>query len=148
MTNACFNSYLNYGTQVTDSQSVDVETLRKTLDSSPAKSLRGSSSSVVNLSDEVLHPTVGAAAHGRQQKQFENGDVIVTLLPVNERLPWVSPARFRPELVPEELMAPALTASITSMFLVAQIYILCFFLSHLAHIRTYKSSYRLTTGPN
>ena len=100
---------------MTDSQSVDVETLRKTLDSSPAKSLRGSSSSVVNLSDEVLHPTVGAAAHGRQQKQFENGDVIVTLLPVNERLPWVSPARFRPELVPEELMAPALTASIISI---------------------------------
>ena len=38
-----------------------------------------------------------------------NGDVIVTLLPVNERFPWVTPARFRPELVPEELMAPVLT---------------------------------------
>lgn len=39
----------------------------------------------------------------------ENGEVIVTLLPVNERLPWVTPAKFRPELVPEELMAPILT---------------------------------------
>ena len=38
-----------------------------------------------------------------------NGEVIVTLLPVNERLPWVTPAKFRPELVPEELMAPILT---------------------------------------
>ena len=39
----------------------------------------------------------------------ENGDIIVTLLPVNEKLPWISPAKFRPELVPEELMAPVLT---------------------------------------
>lgn len=41
-----------------------------------------------------------------------NGEVIVTLLPVNERLPWVTPAKFRPELVPEELMAPVLTVRI------------------------------------
>ena len=27
------------------------------------------------------------------QQQFENGDVVVTLLPVNERFPWVTPAR-------------------------------------------------------
>ena len=40
---------------------------------------------------------------------LENGDIIVTLLPVNEELPWISPAKFRPELVPEELMAPVLT---------------------------------------
>ncbi len=39
----------------------------------------------------------------------DNGEVIVTLLPVNERFPWLTPARFRPELVPEELMAPVLT---------------------------------------
>jgi hypothetical protein len=43
-----------------------------------------------------------------------NGEVIVTLLPVNERFPWVTPARFRPELVPEELMAPVLTVNIHS----------------------------------
>lgn len=40
-----------------------------------------------------------------------NGDVIVTLLPVNTRFPWITPAQFRPELVPEELMAQGLTVS-------------------------------------
>lgn len=40
-----------------------------------------------------------------------NGDIIVTLLPVNTKWPWVTPARFRPELVPEELMAQGLTVS-------------------------------------
>lgn len=38
-----------------------------------------------------------------------NGDVVVTLLPVNTRWPWITPAQFRPELVPEELMAQGLT---------------------------------------
>lgn len=38
-----------------------------------------------------------------------NGDIIVTLLPVNSGLPWITPAKFRPELVPEELMAQGLT---------------------------------------
>lgn len=45
-------------------------------------------------------------------RSTENGEVIVTLLPVNERFPWVSPAKFRPELVPEELMAPILTLTV------------------------------------
>lgn len=40
-----------------------------------------------------------------------NGDIIVTLLPVNTRWPWITPAQFRPELVPEELMAQGLTVS-------------------------------------
>lgn len=40
-----------------------------------------------------------------------NGDIIVTLLPVNTRFQWITPARFRPELVPEELMAQGLTVS-------------------------------------
>lgn len=40
-----------------------------------------------------------------------NGDVIVTLLPINTRWPWITPAVFRPELVPEELMAQGLTVS-------------------------------------
>lgn len=38
-----------------------------------------------------------------------NGDIVVTLLPVNTRWPWITPAQFRPELVPEELMAQGLT---------------------------------------
>jgi len=101
--------------EVTDSHSVDVETLRKKSVESPTKSLRGSSSSVVNLSQvnltDTVHPVVGAGAVNRG-KQFENGDVVVTLLPVNERFPWVTPAKFRPELVPEELMAPALSLTV------------------------------------
>lgn len=40
-----------------------------------------------------------------------NGDIIVTLLPVNSKWPWITPAQFRPELVPEELMAQGLTVS-------------------------------------
>ncbi|XP_053610481.1 uncharacterized protein LOC128675128 isoform X2 [Plodia interpunctella] len=43
---------------------------------------------------------------------FCNGDTIVTLLPVNSQWPWVTPARFRPELVPEELMAQGLTLTV------------------------------------
>ena len=97
--------------QVTDSHSVDVETLRKK--SLEANSLRGSNSSVVSL-NEVVHPVVGSAAAvttspRSKPQEFENGDVIVTLLPVNEKLPWITPAKFRPELVPEELMAPTLS---------------------------------------
>lgn len=51
----------------------------------------------------------------REQQQtegFNNGDIIVTLLPVNESFPWVTPATFRPELVPEELMAQGLTLTV------------------------------------
>lgn len=40
-----------------------------------------------------------------------NGDIIVTLLPVNTKWPWITAAHFRPELVPEELMAQGLTVS-------------------------------------
>lgn len=43
---------------------------------------------------------------------FSNGDVIVTILPVNTQFPWITPARFRPELVPEELMAQGLTLTV------------------------------------
>jgi len=103
--------------EVTDSHSVDVETLRKkSLENSKSNSLRGSSSSVVSLND-VVHPVVGAGAvttspRHKPAGEFENGDVLVTLLPVNEKFPWVSPAKFRPELVPEELMAPSLTLTV------------------------------------
>jgi len=99
--------------EVTDSHSVDVETLRRKSVESPARSSSGrgtvsSSSSVVGLSQVSLAEPGSAAV----QQQFENGDVVVTLLPVNERFPWVTPARFRPELVPEELMAPSLSLTV------------------------------------
>lgn len=35
--------------------------------------------------------------------------MIVTVLPVNQKWPWITPAEFRPELVPEELMAEGLS---------------------------------------
>merc|ERR1711936_172992 len=63
----------------------------------------------VNLNDSTNPQKTTDAVRGRQ---FENGDIIVTLLPVNEQLPWISPAKFRPELVPEELMAPVLTLTV------------------------------------
>ncbi|XP_052747279.1 uncharacterized protein LOC112058255 isoform X2 [Bicyclus anynana] len=43
---------------------------------------------------------------------FSNGDIIVTLLPTNTKWPWITAARFRPELVPEELMAQGLTLTV------------------------------------
>ncbi|XP_032530206.2 uncharacterized protein LOC116779825 isoform X1 [Danaus plexippus] len=43
---------------------------------------------------------------------FKNGDIIVTLLPTNTNWPWITAARFRPELVPEELMAQGLTLTV------------------------------------
>lgn len=55
--------------------------------------------------------TVMSTPIGNIRSGFANGDTIVTLLPVNTRWPWVTPANFRPELVPEELMAQGLTVS-------------------------------------
>jgi hypothetical protein len=49
---------------------------------------------------------------GRIREGFANGDIIVTLLPTNSHLPWIIPAKFRPELVPEELMAQGLTLTV------------------------------------
>nr|XP_039153043.1 uncharacterized protein LOC6732235 isoform X6 [Drosophila simulans] len=49
---------------------------------------------------------------GRIREGFANGDVIVTLLPANTKWPWITPAIFRPELVPEELMAQGLTLTV------------------------------------
>ncbi|XP_026321613.1 uncharacterized protein LOC113231500 [Hyposmocoma kahamanoa] len=43
---------------------------------------------------------------------FANGDIIVTLLPINSKWPWITAAHFRPELVPEELMAQGLTLTV------------------------------------
>jgi len=60
-----------------------------------------------NASSNVISTSIGNIRQG-----FANGDTIVTLLPVNTKWPWITPARFRPELVPEELMAQGLTVSI------------------------------------
>lgn len=40
-----------------------------------------------------------------------NGDCIVSVLPLNNKCAWLTKAQFKPELVPEELMAQGLTVS-------------------------------------
>lgn len=60
-----------------------------------------------STSSNVISTSIGNIRQG-----FANGDTIVTLLPVNTRWPWITPARFRPELVPEELMAQGLTVCV------------------------------------
>ncbi|XP_071545600.1 transmembrane protein 268 isoform X2 [Panulirus ornatus] len=64
----------------------------------------------VPLNDPSARPPANAQPVIRQG--FANGDVIVTLLPQNTSLPWITPAQFRPELVPEELMAQGLTLTV------------------------------------
>ena len=66
-----------------------------------------------NVSNVVSTPI------GNIRQGFANGDTIVTLLPVNTRWPWITPAKFRPELVPEELMAQGLTVSFVVLFIVS-----------------------------
>lgn len=45
-------------------------------------------------------------------KSFNNGDVIVSLMPLNNHCAWLTPATFKPELVPEELMASSLQLTV------------------------------------
>ena len=40
----------------------------------------------------------------------------MTVLPVNQKWPWITPAEFRPELVPEELMAEGLSVRAPMFF--------------------------------
>ncbi|XP_045134265.1 transmembrane protein 268-like isoform X2 [Portunus trituberculatus] len=61
-------------------------------------------------SAQTHHPPATTQPVVRQG--FSNGDVIVTLLPQNTSMPWITPAQFRPELVPEELMAQGLTLTV------------------------------------
>ncbi|XP_021939933.1 transmembrane protein 268 isoform X3 [Zootermopsis nevadensis] len=69
--------------------------LRETNNGRPAANTR-----VLTLGNSVI------------RQGFANGDIVVTLLPVNTRWPWITPAQFRPELVPEELMAQGLTLTV------------------------------------
>ncbi|XP_019873176.1 uncharacterized protein LOC109601376 isoform X2 [Aethina tumida] len=86
----------------TESVQVNLErSLNKSLDNGPPpdpKPLRN-----VELPIATVEPI---------RQGFSNGDIIVTLLPVNTKLPWITPAQFRPELVPEELMAQGLTLTV------------------------------------
>ncbi|XP_075992151.1 uncharacterized protein LOC142987338 isoform X2 [Anticarsia gemmatalis] len=66
--------------------------------------------------DKSVEPTLGTLSKNVEfinvRQGFANGDIIVTLLPVNTKWPWVTAAHFRPELVPEELMAQGLTLTV------------------------------------
>lgn len=65
----------------------------------------------IPLNDPVPPPPSQQRASNIRQG-FANGDVIVTLLPQNTSMAWITPATFRPELVPEELMAQGLTLTV------------------------------------
>lgn len=67
--------------------------------------------SINNNGTEMSQMRTIELSTGRVREGFANGDVIVTLLPLNGNLPWITPPVFRPELVPEELMAQGLTVS-------------------------------------
>ncbi|KAF2359501.1 Protein of unknown function DUF4481 [Trinorchestia longiramus] len=79
---------------------------------SPLSGLPSSPATLHNvpLSQSPPPPAGGGGSSIRQG--FANGDVIVTLLPQNTQLAWITPATFRPELVPEELMAQGLTLTV------------------------------------
>lgn len=88
------------------------------MSSTPSSPTKASTTTIdmldnVNLHDETIHsPSSSNSVDNIRGRRFTNGEPIVTLLPCNERLPWITPARFRPELVPEELMAPILTLTV------------------------------------
>ncbi|CAD6996661.1 unnamed protein product [Ceratitis capitata] len=85
-----------------------------------APAVLNTESTHVNLNASVCFNTVETVppmrtielSTGRIREGFANGDVIVTLLPANTKWPWITPAIFRPELVPEELMAQGLTLTV------------------------------------
>ena len=92
----------------------------KQMSSTPSSPTKASTTTIdmldnVNLHDETIHsPSSSNSVDNIRGRRFTNGEPIVTLLPCNERLPWITPARFRPELVPEELMAPILTVCVSA----------------------------------
>uniref|UniRef100_T1HD58 Uncharacterized protein n=1 Tax=Rhodnius prolixus TaxID=13249 RepID=T1HD58_RHOPR len=95
---------------------IPTESVQISLDRSLNRSVSSTTTGVEDhaVVDVDLHDgsngTTAAASVIRQG--FTNGDIIVTLLPVNTSLPWITPAQFRPELVPEELMAQGLTLTV------------------------------------
>ncbi|KAG5877652.1 hypothetical protein JTB14_038328 [Gonioctena quinquepunctata] len=99
-------------TKAKDSPAViTTESVQVNLERSLSKSLDGTNVAILDPKPlrnvELPVATVEPIRQG-----FSNGDIIVTLLPVNARFPWVTPAQFRPELVPEELMAQGLTLTV------------------------------------
>ncbi|KAE8741085.1 hypothetical protein FOCC_FOCC013342 [Frankliniella occidentalis] len=97
---------------VINAETTHVNVSRSSVSRSPAKPV----DTKVDLHTVNLRETNGTTSVnttvGTIRQGFANGDIIVTLLPVNTRFPWITPAQFRPELVPEELMAQGLTLTV------------------------------------
>ncbi|XP_076316336.1 uncharacterized protein LOC143228834 isoform X2 [Tachypleus tridentatus] len=69
------------------------------------------------------------------RRDFSNGDIVVKLLPMNQKCAWVTKADFKPELVPEELMAQGLSLTVEDYVMAMQVlvndvrfnmYIICY----------------------
>ncbi|XP_022644788.1 transmembrane protein 268-like isoform X4 [Varroa destructor] len=60
-------------------------------------------------------------ANLQQKDQSVNGDVICTVLPSNKSCAWVTRAKFKPNLVPEEIMDTNLTITVEDYVLALQI---------------------------
>ncbi|KAK9510372.1 hypothetical protein O3M35_005172 [Rhynocoris fuscipes] len=94
---------------------IPTESVQINLDRSMNRSI---SSTSTGAQDAVVDVDLHDGANGTPattnaiRQGFTNGEIIVTLLPVNTSLPWITPAQFRPELVPEELMAQGLTLTV------------------------------------
>ena len=118
----------NYSGAVIATNSVQIN-FEPTLQPSAAGVYNPKSASLktIDLRDASNGRNVISTPIGNIRQGFANGDTIVTLLPVNTKWPWITPARFRPELVPEELMAQGLTVGIfycnIKMFIVFYNYI-------------------------
>ncbi|CAG9766860.1 unnamed protein product [Ceutorhynchus assimilis] len=93
---------------------LSTESVQVTLERSLSRSMNESMNNhVAGLDQKPLRNVELPVATVEPIRQgFSNGDIIVTLLPVNARFPWITPAVFRPELVPEELMAQGLTLTV------------------------------------
>lgn len=111
-----------YNGAVIDTQSVQVDIdkvkqITQSVSNEPINSQRssagnfGSTLRTINL-DENYSSGLTSVIDPSFQRRFANGDVIVTVLPVNKKWPWIMPAEFRPELVPEELMADGLSLAV------------------------------------
>ncbi|XP_046404550.1 uncharacterized protein LOC124169817 isoform X2 [Ischnura elegans] len=97
---------------VTSSRLPPLQTL-STVDLSSSNGASGRESTAVSGSSVPGSGVTSLGIAGSTIREgFVNGDIIVTLLPVNTKWPWITPAQFRPELVPEELMAQGLTLTV------------------------------------
>nr|XP_046909056.1 uncharacterized protein LOC124490576 [Dermatophagoides farinae] len=73
--------------------------------------IAGSSSSSSNLT-KSNHSNTSSSVLNIPKSGFSNGDIVVTLYPLNNNCAWLTPATFKAHLVPEELMAQPLTLTV------------------------------------